>query len=213
MYMKVMRVAAPAAALLFALGFAGSAQAATDSTAGATAAPVKATTAPMTATQAAAIAKAHGYKVITVPMTVTGVNAAVAKAHGYKVETLANGKQVAVRPGAAAVSPQDTIPGDCGDAFLWFEPQGNKKVDIYTGFNLDEEAVFYYWDVEVTDSAGTGTKLFYGGLADDYTWSVNWITTHSVTGPGSAQVTDGWVTLYSGDDCTALNPSESGTIE
>ena len=213
MYMKTMRVVAPAAALLLALGFAGSAQAATSSTNVAKAEPSKQAAELVTPPGFnAATAKALGYKEITVPLKVTGFNAAVAKAHGYKIETLANGKQAAVRPGTVA-SPQDEISGDCGDAFLWFEPQGNKKVDVFTGFYLNEPAIFYYWDVAVTDSAGTGTKLFYGGLADDYSWNENWDTTHSVTGPGSAKVTDGWVTLYTGDDCTALNPSDSGTID
>lgn len=213
MHMKVMRIATPAAALLFALGFTGSAQAATHSAANTKAEASKQITAStmMPPGITAATAKALGYTEVTVPMKVTGFNAAVAKAHGYKVETLMSGKQIAVKPNAVA-SPDDDISGDCGDAFLWFEPQGNKVVNIWTGFNLDYEADLYDWNVAVTDSAGTGSKLFYGVLAADYSWSVTWVTTHSVTGHGSAEVTNGWVQLNNGSECSSINVGDSGTI-
>ena len=193
MHKKLMitRVAAPTAAILIALGFAGSAQAAAHGT--------------------AVPAKPQLVKEVTVKMEVSGVDAAVAKAHGYKVVTLADGKQEAVAT-SKAVNPADEIEGDCGDAYLWYYAVGDKQAYVDTGFSLNTEAVYYYWDVAVKDSAGTGTKLFYGGLADDYTWADEWLTTHSVTGSSTATVTDGWVLLYNGDYCTALDPSDSTTL-
>lgn len=191
------RIAAAATAVLVPIGVAGSAHAASHQAA--------------SHVSGTAAAKPVLVKRVTVAMEVTGVDAAVAKAHGYKVVTLADGRQEAVAA-SKAVSPNDTIEGDCGDAYLNYYAVGNKEAYVDSGFSLNQPAVYYYWDVAVKDSAGTGTKLFYGTLADDYTWADEWLTTHSVTGSSTATVTDGWVLLYNGNYCTALDPSSTTTL-
>lgn len=154
-----------------------------------------------TATTAAAT-KAQTVKTITVPMQLVRVDAAVAKAHGYKVITV-NGHQEAVKASASAksVTPNTTVGGDCGTATIDIYNEGGKVADVYWSIHSYAALIYYDVNVAVTDSAGTGNKEYYGWLAEDYDiGSGPWVTKHSVTGVTKAKLT-GYDEEWDGSVC------------
>ncbi|WP_034269566.1 hypothetical protein [Actinospica robiniae] len=205
--LKTGGVLAAATALAVVAGPASSAQAATGSAAG------SATT--------AAVRQVTTYR-ITAPAHVIGFDSAVAKAHGYVIKKDANGREYSVKASAAglsssaasAVLPAETKDGNCGDSFLEYTAMGSKQATVHTGFNLIGSTAYYYdWDVAVTDSAGTGTKEFYGYLDSDWSWSTMWLTVHSVTGYSYARVVNGYAYQYDGAICYSELPSAEITLK
>lgn len=118
-------------------------------------------------------------------MTISGVNRKVAQAHGFKVATAPDGTQYAVptaaavnpdgtRYTAATIQPDDFYEGDCGDSYIWIHDVGAHVPEIETGFDLDSDAVSYYWKVNRSDPYGSTSHSWAGGLALDTTWEGEW---------------------------------------
>ncbi len=143
-------------------------------------------------------------------MTVAGFDAAVAEAHGYKIVTLPDGHQASVpataRPGAQPDS-QDTAHGNCGYSFVELDPLGHHNVELRTGFGVKLPAVSYTWLVEIQDRAGTSYQHWSGGLRFRSTWSGSrelhltppWVDAGVVPGRSSALLEDGEI-------CTSAGP-------
>lgn len=194
---------AAVAALAVVAGPASSAQAATGSAAGST---------TMTTVHQVTTHR------VTAPAHIIGFDAAVAKAHGYVIKKDASGREYSVKASAAGLSssaaPAETKDGNCGDSFLEYTAMGSKQATVYTGFNLIGSTAYYYdWDVAVTDSAGTGTKEFYGALDSDWSWSTMWLTVHSVTGYSYARVVYGYAYQLDGAICYSELPAAEITLK
>ena len=179
--------------------------------AGATAATAQA--AATTTTPAAATSQ-HGEGL---SMKIVGFNPAIAKAHGYEIRTDAQGRQYSVKIGAkgaaAAVTPDNSLSGNCGTSYVWYSAIGNQAATLDTGFSgLPEPAIAYTWKVSVTDAVGTGVVSWSGGLALRASWEGTSVTHHSTTGYSYAKVTTGLVTLDDGTYCATLQPSASTTL-
>ena len=151
---------------------------------------------------------------VTVPNKLVGFDAAVAAAHGYKIVTV-DGHQVSVKVGTnpAAITPQNTVYGDCGTSSISIYNEGNKTANVYWDFTVDNPAIYYDLNVAVTDRAGTGNKEFYGWLAGDYGVAGSWTNTkHSVTGPVTATISWGYAELEDGEICYTEGPTDSTTL-
>lgn len=147
---------------------------------------------------------------ITVPMHVVGFDAAVARAHGYTVMTAPDGHQYAVAKGA--LQPATTVEGNCGTATMDYTATGGKAATVYTGFTVDDSAWYFNWAVSVVDNAGVGNDSWGDPLNSDSHWYVTWDTHHSVTGYSYATVTSGSALLDNGDACAAAPVSASTTL-
>lgn len=94
----------------------------------------------------------------------------------------------------------------CGEAYIDYYALGNKKTIVYSGWTLygDNYADYFYWDIAVTDSAGVGSRYYYGvpteqGGGTQY-WNIptGWTNQHSVTGASWASITEAVVNLVGG---------------
>src|SRR4051794_9927229 len=126
-----------------------------------------------------------------VGMYVSGFDAAVAKAHGYQIVTYANGDQQSVpidpqstlpkgpilhprSPGSTAAPGQQVRPalentdynevwGNCGRSWIRVTQTGTNKVAVASGFSdLPEPAFFWSWDVSLSDVNGTSHQTYSG---------------------------------------------------
>jgi hypothetical protein len=126
-------------------------------------------------------------------MYVSGFNAAVAKAHGYKIVTYANGDQQSV-----PINPNSRLPkspilhrshgivadtntdynqvgGNCGISWIRVSQTGTNKVAVVSGYkNLAGPAYFWSWNVSLSDKNGTSHQTYEGatsGEAASRIWS------------------------------------------
>ncbi|MDH6107795.1 hypothetical protein P3T36_006408 [Kitasatospora sp. MAP12-15] len=143
----------------------------------------------------------------------------VAESHGFKVVTDPNGSQHAV-PTASAINrdgspytskihPDDSVEGSCGDSYLWIHPDGGYVSEIETGFDLDQGAVAYHWQVNRSDNWGSDSYSWGGGLGVDEEWHGEW----DVHGGGPGYETAGVVPssdvlLWDGETCSSGGPSD-----
>ncbi|MBV9450194.1 MAG: hypothetical protein JO345_30325 [Streptosporangiaceae bacterium] len=159
-------------------------------------------------------------------MYVAGFDAAVAKAHGYKIVTYANGDMQAVpinpRSGlpkgtllVKASAPKGTIRpddsgyskeyGDCGDSWIYGYQIGAHKIDLESGFDVVLPAVKYRWTILLTDFNGDSEQGDSGWLAEDSSWSGEWNdltqyewTNDQVENSSYAELTDGEICFSTG---------------
>jgi len=154
---------------------------------------------------------------VKVPMKLEGFNAAVAKRNGYSILKNAEGQQYAVKLNAKGQEIASTATPDasvCGDSYIEYDAIGNKQAIVFSGWSLDDgyTADFFTWDIIAVDSAGTGSKNFYGnptqqgGTPTNWYIPTGWLTTHSVTGSSYAEVTAGQILLTNGGVCDAPLP-------
>lgn len=179
----------------------------------ATAQAAEPTAVPATATATASAPATAPKGVITMPMKFVGFNKAIAKAHGYEILTDAQGHQYSVKIGAkagsAAARPNNSLSGNCGTSYLWYNAIGARAATLDTGFeNLPVAAVYYIWRVSVTDAIGTGVVPWSGVLALRGSWEGITVTHHGATGYSRAVVTTGLVDLADGTSCVTLQPSD-----
>jgi hypothetical protein len=126
-------------------------------------------------------------------MYVAGFNAAVAKAHGYKIVTYANGDQqsVPINPNsrlpkslilhrghgivAATNTDYNQVGGNCGISWIRVSQTGTNKVAVVSGYkNLAGPAYFWSWNVSLSDKNGTSHQTHSGptqGVAASWIWS------------------------------------------
>jgi hypothetical protein len=157
---------------------------------------------PAGAAATSAPAAPHAHK-IQAAMVVTGVDAAVAKAHGYRVVKI-NGRSYTEKIGSAA--PDNVVSGNCGSSYMWLYSDGSSYTTAVTGFNVTAAAISYSWQIIVVDNAGTAHHSFGGSLAFDSSWSGSWRSWHSVKGYSWAEVVSGYALLWDGEICSSLYP-------
>jgi hypothetical protein len=162
---------------------------------------------------------AQSVKTITVtrPMRVVGIDAAVAKAHGYTVRTDAQGKQYVAKLGSAAVTPQNTVAGPCGNSWVTYTAIGGKAASLGTGYVLNPDyglPVSGFWEVAVVDDAGTGYVENSNPVTGSFYWDDNYTTYHSVTGYSYAEVVsdNSYVITDEGWLCYSAAPSANTTL-
>lgn len=138
-------------------------------------------------------------KLLQTGMYVAGFNAAVAKAHGYKIVTYANGDQqsVPINPNsrlpkspilsrshgmdispsmvAATNTDYNQVVGNCGISWIRVSQTGTNKVAVVSGYkNLAGPAYFWSWNVSLSDKNGTSHQTHSGatqGEAASWIWS------------------------------------------
>ncbi|WP_298344910.1 hypothetical protein [Ferrimicrobium sp.] len=89
------------------------------------------------------------------PMTIVGFDAAVAKEHGFRIVTMPDGHQAAVADtvvGNAQVSPDGEVGGDCGISYVTIASGAPGSFSLLTGFHLDTAATDYEWHVQVDET-------------------------------------------------------------
>lgn len=118
-------------------------------------------------------------------MYVAGFNAAVAKAHGFKIVTYANGDQqsVPINPNsrlpkspilhhshginADANTDYNQVQGNCGISWIRVAQTSAHQVAIISGFkNTPEIAFFWSWNVSLSDQNGTSHQTYSGAIFD-----------------------------------------------
>lgn len=111
---------------------------------------------------------------------------AVAKAHGYKIVTYANGDEQAVpvnpksglrkspiltKTSRAGIHPDnsgsDTVYGTCGDSYVSAVQISTNHIDLDSGFDVVDPVVYVDWDVYLSDANGTSTQGASAHLLDD----------------------------------------------
>ncbi|MFJ9447902.1 hypothetical protein ACIRRH_39655 [Kitasatospora sp. NPDC101235] len=126
---------------------------------------------------------------IEIGMLFKGYDKAVADANGYTVKTSPQGFEYSVKKNATeaedaaaqqlaaarwgikpAAKPGHDVADDysdyynpqCGTAWLSGNAVGNLSVDLSTGFTLnpDQRAIFYYWEVTLSDSGGSSRQTW-----------------------------------------------------
>ena len=153
-------------------------------------------------------------------MYVAGFNAAVAKAHGYKIVTYANGDKQSVPSNASSHLPKgpmmlhrqagmvaaqnsdyNQVQGNCGISYIVVGQTGTNQVQIVSGYkNLAGPAYFWSWDVQLNDRNGTSHQTYEGatqGTQASRTWrNLNQFGfTHDFVNNGGATLDDGTICL------------------
>jgi len=110
----------------------------------------------------------------------------------------------------------------CGEAYIDYYALGDKKTVVYSGWTLygANYADYFYWDIAVTDSAGVGSRYYYGvptqqGGGTQY-WNIptGWTNQHSVDGASWASITEAVVDLVGGGQCLFPSlPYNSNTVD
>ncbi|MCP2342698.1 hypothetical protein [Actinomadura rupiterrae] len=157
-------------------------------------------------------------------MNVTGFNAAVAKAHGFKIVTYKNGDQQSVpinprshlkkspilRRGMHALSntDYDEIRGNCGVAWIRVTQTAVWQVALVSGFRDTPEIAYdWSWTVKLSDQYGTSHQTAGGAMWGTQAsriwqnltqkgWTFDWVD-------------GGTAILIDGSICTAARPSVS----
>jgi hypothetical protein len=168
-----------------------------------------------------------------VGMYVAGFDAAVAKAHGYKIVTYANGEQQSVpvnpqsklpksmilhpQPAKSNALPNQVVPaaaatdynevwGNCGKSWIRVTQTGTNKVSVASGFsNLPEDAYFWSWNVLLSDQNGTSHQTYSGAILSTSASRI-WTNlnqygfTYDYVYSGGATLIDGTICLSGGPD-------------
>jgi len=177
-----------------------------------------------TGSHVAATAKGPAAKqrVLRRGMNVVGFNAAIARAHGYKIVTYANGDQqsVPITPGSHlpkspilrhgrglhpdANSDYNKVIGNCGTSWIAVMQTGPSQVQVASGFGVNSSpAVGYSWTVTLTDANGTSQQSASGALFLRTSWGRSWNNlnqhgfTHDFVSSGLADLEDGTI-CYAG---------------
>jgi hypothetical protein len=145
-------------------------------------------------------------------MSVRGFDAAVARAHGYEVVTLPDGAQASVpadkadaarlgayRPSSGIVSRRSTdaaqtqgygeVPGDCGISWVSLTPIGASRAHLDTGFIITDSGAGSVWDVDwnvsIHDNGGSSNQPY--EEQNGSSWGSGWTAYQRTLG-----LTRGW---------------------
>jgi hypothetical protein len=165
---------------------------------------------------------------------VVGFDAAVAKAHGYKIVTYANGSEQSVpinsqsglKPSpvvnlqdaseeAASATPgvvspdavtQDTVYGNCGYSYIEGEKSATHQIWLNSGFSITPApAVRYNWTIELEDKNGSSYQGSNGEI-DSYSWSDTWSGLNQYSYSFDDVLTSSSATLSNGEVCASGGP-------
>jgi hypothetical protein len=182
---------------------------------------------------------------VQVGMNVAGFNAAVAKTHGYKIVTYANGDQQSVpidsnshlpaspilhrssqatasassNSGIVENSPQavaspdgnsdyNSVVGNCGTSWIAVLQTGHYNVQVGSGYSVYTAVVSHYWEVTLSDANGTSQQSDPNGGATPAAYGRTWtnlyqyISTYDFIDSGIVQLDDGTVCYAGRPDVT-----------
>jgi len=169
---------------------------------------------------------AAGQRLLRQGMNVVGFDAAIARAHGYKIVTYANGDQQSVPVNPASRLPKspilrhgrgmvpansdyDKVIGNCGTSWIAVMQTAPGQVQMASGFGVSSSpAVGYSWTVSLSDANGTSQQSASGSLWFRNSWARSWnnlnqhIYTFDLVQSGLADLEDGTI-------CYAGRPSVS----
>jgi hypothetical protein len=136
---------------------------------------------PASAVQKGAVTPSGHLYVTT--MHIVGFDSAVARAHGYKIITRHGVKMsVPVAHPDLNLGPDNTVTGNCGKSWIYLSP-GTLKFYYYTGFVVNSPANTYHWTVHLygpnyweqnrTWSGGMSGTKWRAPASGDYTVDVD----------------------------------------
>jgi hypothetical protein len=169
----------------------------------------------------AAVAKAHGYEIVTLP---DGSQASVpaAKASAAKAGTFIPKSGVLVKPSTGGVSANayGERVGECGYSWVQISPRGGGSAGLTTGMDLvlDSGGPWdIHWNVSVKDRNGSSTQSYseydgyFGSLG--LSWAGKGRTLNLARGSATVKVTAGSFTITeAGWICYSYSPSATTTI-
>jgi hypothetical protein len=143
-------------------------------------------------------------------MHIVRFDPAVAAANGYTIKTDAKGQQYSVKNGSSEVAtPSNTVYGNCGASWVYYNAIGNSSATISTGFALYYPAVSYWWFVRINDAGGQNNHIWAGGLNSLFGWSAFKTVPGLSHGLSVATVsTASSAILANGGVCTSGGPSD-----
>jgi hypothetical protein len=158
-------------------------------------------------------------------MYVEGFDAAVAKAHGYKIVTYANGDEQAVpvnpksglrksailaKSSSAGIHPansgSDTVVGSCGASDISAIQISTNHIDVDSGFDVYDPVVYVDWDIYLSDVNGTSTQGTSDFLLDDVEWGHAWDDLYQYEDTIDQLSTGSYVILADGAECFSAGP-------
>ncbi len=165
-------------------------------------------------------------------MYVAGFDAAVAKAHGYKIVTYANGdmqsvpinprsglpKGTLVKASHGVITPDNSassgkIPGDCGDSWINGVQTGPHKITLTSGFDVDIPAVKYRWKILLRDINGDSEQGDGGELLEDFSWTGKWEDLNQYVFSVDQVENNSYAILTDGETCYSGGPLIDWDIE
>jgi hypothetical protein len=167
---------------------------------------------------------AAGQRMLRLGMNVVGFNAAIAEAHGYKIVTYPNGDQQSVPVNPSSHLPKSPILkhdrgihpdsnsdynrviGNCGISWIAVLQIAPSQVQVASGFTVSSSpAVGYSWTVSLTDANGTSHQSESGTLFLRSAWAHTWtrLNQHGYT---YDYVESGLANLEDGTICHAGRP-------
>jgi hypothetical protein len=154
-----------------------------------------------------------------------GFDAAVAKAHGYKIVTYANGDEQAVpvnpksglrkspiltKNWSAGIHPansaSDTVTGDCGSSDISAIQISTNHIDVDSGFEVIDPVVYVDWDIYLSDVNGTSTQGTSDYLLDDVEWGHAWDDLYQYEDTIDSVSTGSYVIMTTGEECFSAGP-------
>lgn len=157
-------------------------------------------------------------------MYISGFDAAVARAHGYKIVTYANGDQqsVPVNPrsglpkgpllvrSAGGLRPDnsgyDEVTGDCGTSWIYGNEVSTSHISLESGFDLTDPAVAYSWVISLSDANGSSRQTASGTLLERKSWEGTWNDLYQYEYTIDQVLTSSTVILYDGSTCYSGGP-------
>jgi hypothetical protein len=158
----------------------------------------------------AAIAKAHGYKIITYPdgdqqSVPINPKSGLPKGPLLVKDTVQNGK---LRPDTN--SDSDSVAGDCGVSWIETTQVSTAHVNMQSGFTSDDPYIDFNWEVELTDENGSSyqsnsSASFQSG--DEYYWTGDWDDLYQYTWTSdTVQTASSYAILVDGSVCYSAGP-------
>jgi hypothetical protein len=153
------------------------------------------------------------------PMTIVGFDAAVAKEHGFRIISMPDGRQAEVAnsvAGNAQVHPDGEVGGDCGISYVTIGSGAPGSFSLLTGFHLNTAAIDYEWHVNVDETDLNYEHDFSWGGPLDY--ETRWYGRDSVvdvpSGDYLAVVSDtsSLAILWDGGVCYSGGPESSTQV-
>lgn len=172
-------------------------------------------------------ATAPTHSLVKQGMYVTGFDAAVAKAHGYKLVTYANGDEQAVPINPRSGLPKGTllvkasakggitpdngasnkVYGNCGDSWIAADQVGPHKINLTSGFDVIMPAASYNWDIQLEDINGISEQGAKGTLPPGFSsWDDDWPNLTQYDFSVDQVLTGSYAILDDGELCNSVGP-------
>lgn len=160
-------------------------------------------------------------------MYVTGFDAAVAKAHGYKLVTYANGDEQAVPIDPRSGLPKGTllvkasakggihpdngasnrVTGNCGDSWIAADEVGPNKINLTSGFDVIMPVTKYKWIIQLEDINGKSEQGASGTLPSGFSsWEDDWPNLTQYVFSVDQVLTGSYAILDNGEVCNSVGP-------